>query len=281
MLPDPQLFARLVTAETGLALAGTRIRQGQQDEIELVPADHQASQTFRLRSKLGWRSVEASFEPGAYAGALVASMHKASVESRQIFESVLNAAIADGAELRLVIDGKSHDAPLPELWNGKWNSFSAHLARGQLEVNSGNARKDTSQLVKWTCRLAAAAFALMPLQAEEEPGAEELKGYPEGAKTATVVNRYERDRRNRAAALAIHGYRCKACDRLMSDEYGDLAATLVEVHHLTPVHALGPRYLINPATDLAPLCPNCHSVAHTRNPPLTIDEIRASRSAPQ
>jgi 5-methylcytosine-specific restriction protein A len=276
MLPDPQRFARLVTAETGLPLEGTRGRHGQQEQIELVPADHKVSQTFRICSRLGWRSVDVSFEPGAYAGDLLAAMHEAPLESRKICESVLAASIADGAEIRLTLDGVAHTFPGVDLWNAKWKVFSAQLSRGQLDINSGDAQADLQQLVKWTGRLAAALFALMPLQAEEEPDGQ-LTGYPEGAKTTVTVNRYERDRRNRAAALAIHGYRCKGCDHLMSEEYGDVAATLVEVHHVTPVHALGAGYMVNPETDLVPLCPNCHSVAHTRNPPLSIREIRAAR----
>ena len=39
----------------------------------------------------------------------------------------------------------------------------------------------------------------------------------------------------------------------MSEEYGDIAATLIEVHHTTPVHTLGPGYVINPEADLVPL----------------------------
>jgi 5-methylcytosine-specific restriction protein A len=277
MLPDPQQFARLVTAETGLALEGTRVRHGQQEEIELVPADHKVSQTFRIGSRLGWRSVEVNFEPGAYAGDLLLAMREAPLEGRKICESVLTASIADGAEIRLTLDGVPHSFPDVDLWNAKWKTFSAQLSRGQLDVNTGDARADMQHLVKWTGRLAAALFALMPLQAEEEPDGQ-LAGYPEGAKTTVTVNRYERDRRNRAAALAIHGYRCKGCDHLMSDEYGDVAASLIEVHHTTPVHTLGPGYLINPESDLIPLCPNCHSVAHTRNPPLSVDEIKAARN---
>lgn len=117
----------------------------------------------------------------------------------------------------------------------------------------------------------------MPVQADG-PAGEDLSGFPEGAKLPITVNRYERDRRNRAAALAIHGFRCKACDRLMSDHYGEIAATLIEVHHLTPVSELGPGYIINPATDLAPLCPNCHAVAHLRSPPFTVEELRIAAS---
>jgi len=88
------------------------------------------------------------------------------------------------------------------------------------------------------------------------------------------VNRYERDRRNRAAALAIHGYLCKACDLDMGLRYGPAAAGLIEVHHVTLVSEVGPGYIIDPRNDLLPLCPNCHSVAHRRSPPFSVDELR-------
>jgi 5-methylcytosine-specific restriction enzyme A len=224
MLPDPQQFARLVTAETGLPLVGTRVRQGQQEQIELAPADHKVSQTFRISSRLGWRSAEVSFEPGAYAGDLLLAMREAPQGQRKICESVFAASIADGAEIRLTLDGVPHSYPNVDLWNTKWTAFSAQLTRGQLDINSGDAHADMQQLAKWTSRLAVALFALMPVQAEDEPDGQ-LAGYPEGAKTTVTVNRYERDRRNRAAALAIHGYRCKGCDQLMSEQYGDIAAT--------------------------------------------------------
>lgn len=89
------------------------------------------------------------------------------------------------------------------------------------------------------------------------------------------MNRYERDRRNRAAALAIHGYSCKSCGTDMSALYGQAAIGLIEVHHVTPVSVLGPGYRINPMTDLVPLCPNCHSVVHRRCPPYSIAEVQA------
>lgn len=247
---------------------------GDVDEIELVPAGHKASETFKLRASLGWRSVLVRFEPGAYAAALIEVMKNASPEARSVSESVLAASVADGAELRINVDGMINTSSCSTLWNSRWENLQIQLARGQLNVNAGNPAHDTDQLVKWTSRLAAAMFALMPLEAEEAAG-EDLSGYPEGAKVTTTVNSYERDRRNRAAALAIHGYRCKSCERLMADEYGEIAITLIEVHHVTPVSALGPGYLIDPSVDLVPLCPNCHSAVHLRNPPLKVEELRS------
>lgn len=274
MLPDPKLFASLLTEETGLPLIGSRIRHAGNEEIELVPSDHEPSQSFRLRTTLGWKSVEVSFEPGAYASALVASMSIASEEAKLVCQSVLQSAIADGADVTLVIDGIRYSSTDREPWDRPWSTCTASLSRGQLDINNGDNAADMQLLLTWTARLAAAMFALLPLAPDEEEVPQQLSGYPEGAMSKAVVNRYERDRRNRAAALAIHGYRCKACDCLMAEKYGLQAATLVEVHHTTPVHALGAVYLINPRTDLVPLCPNCHSVVHTRNPPLSIEEIR-------
>jgi len=60
----------------------------------------------------------------------------------------------------------------------------------------------------------------------------------------------------------------------MSDRYGEAAVGFIEVHHLTPVSTLGPGYVIDPRTDLAPLCPNCHGMAHRRTPPWSIAELR-------
>lgn len=60
----------------------------------------------------------------------------------------------------------------------------------------------------------------------------------------------------------------------MGERYGSAAAGLIEVHHVTPVSQLGEDYIIDPRTDLMPLCPNCHSVAHRRNPPFSIDDLR-------
>lgn len=146
-----------------------------------------------------------------------------------------------------------------------------------LAINEGDAAEDMRQIELWTSRAAAAVFAILPVEADEEEDdnlSAEVVGLPEGAKTRIEVNRYERDRRNRAAALAIHGFVCKVCDLDMGARYGPTAAGLIEVHHVTPVSEVGEGYIIDPKLDLLPLCPNCHSVIHRRSPPFTVDELR-------
>ena len=53
-----------------------------------------------------------------------------------------------------------------------------------------------------------------------------------------------------------------------------VAEGFIEVHHTVPVANMGANYRVNPVQDLVPLCPNCHAVAHRRDPPLAVDEIK-------
>lgn len=97
---------------------------------------------------------------------------------------------------------------------------------------------------------------------------------PEGAVTTIKVNRYERSPVNRLRCISHYGATCWVCDLDFGTRYGPKAAGFIEVHHRTPVSAMGERYLVDPIRDLVPLCSNCHSVAHRRNPPYQPSEIR-------
>jgi predicted HNH restriction endonuclease len=61
----------------------------------------------------------------------------------------------------------------------------------------------------------------------------------------------------------------------MEDRYGPAACELIHVHHLSPISEFGGTHLIDPVKELAPLCPNCHAVAHRRVPPFGIEELKA------
>jgi len=92
---------------------------------------------------------------------------------------------------------------------------------------------------------------------------------------------YERDRhvlsRSRAANLAarrksLDGYRCQACDFCLSVE----GTYVIEVHHVRPLAEAGGAATTR-IQDLISLCPTCHRIAHTRNPPYELDELRSIR----
>lgn len=278
MLLDPRVLSERISVETGLEFVGTRgtDREGQQ-WLELCPAGHPASQTFTLRTLIGWRRIEVRFQPGRFAGELVAAMGQANENSRQIFRSIIGVCRDAGAAVGMTINGAFSEPVDNGIWSFEWRSLELTVKRGMLAINGGDDESDRHLVELWTLRAAATILALLPVEVDGE-GAEaatpDVVGFPEGAKIKIETNRYERDRRNRAAALAIHGYRCKVCEVDMGLRYGPVASGMIEVHHTTPASEIGPGYLIDPRQDLLPLCPNCHSVAHRRTPPFSVDELR-------
>jgi 5-methylcytosine-specific restriction protein A len=130
----------------------------------------------------------------------------------------------------------------------------------------------------------AAAPVLRALWAEHLPRTEsgplvQAAGtLPPAALARVAVNRYEHDPQARRICLAHHGSSCAACGFSFEEAFGPLGGNLLHVHHLVPASQLGAGYELDPVSDLAPLCPNCHSMAHLRFPdPYTPAELRALR----
>ncbi len=86
----------------------------------------------------------------------------------------------------------------------------------------------------------------------------------EGTKRTYLVNKYERDPKNRKKAIEIHGVNCIACGFNFEAIYGDRGKEFIEVHHIKPLSSLEGAIKINPETDLVPLCANCHRMVHRR-----------------
>jgi hypothetical protein len=103
----------------------------------------------------------------------------------------------------------------------------------------------------------------------------EPEKFSEGARKVVTVNAYERDGRARRACLVSNGYRCKVCEMSFEEVYGAIGLQFIHVHHLKPLALRKNAYAVNPKTDLVPVCPNCHAMLHTADPPLTIAQLRA------
>jgi predicted HNH restriction endonuclease len=99
--------------------------------------------------------------------------------------------------------------------------------------------------------------------------------YIEGSGEQILVNRFERSLEARNACIAHHGSTCQVCELDFSEKYGELGAGFIHVHHRVPIASVGTAYCVDPVNDLVPVCPNCHSMLHRREPPLEIEELRA------
>jgi 5-methylcytosine-specific restriction protein A len=93
------------------------------------------------------------------------------------------------------------------------------------------------------------------------------KAYSEGAQIEDILSQ-ERNRNTYLRRLAIkqYGLKCYACD------FVPKTSNQIDIHHLDPI-AEGERQTT--LDDLIPLCANCHRLAHSEQPPLTIEMLKA------
>ncbi|NOT64384.1 MAG: hypothetical protein HOP19_29550, partial [Acidobacteria bacterium] len=93
------------------------------------------------------------------------------------------------------------------------------------------------------------------------------QGFIEPALKQITVNAYERNLKARKACIGHYGYLCSVCEFDFEAQYGEVGKEFIHVHHLTLRSATKEEYEIDPINDLRPVCPNCHSMIHKKNPP--------------
>jgi hypothetical protein len=104
--------------------------------------------------------------------------------------------------------------------------------------------------------------------------AEVAKRFVEGKVVDVLMQRRERDPAARAACVAEYGFVCFACGVNLKQRYVGLQVEVVHVHHEEPLSLAAGEREFDPVATMKPLCPNCHCVVHSRNPPYTIAEVR-------
>lgn len=109
--------------------------------------------------------------------------------------------------------------------------------------------------------------------AEELPS-DEKNTLLEGIKRSVIVNTYERNPKARECCIKHWKSICSVCNFDFELVYGEIGAGFIHVYHLVPMANIGESYQIDPINDLRPVCPNCHSMLHTSNPPLSIEELK-------
>ena len=99
-------------------------------------------------------------------------------------------------------------------------------------------------------------------------------GQKEGSRIDYFGFRYERNPQNRKEAIKIHGTKCKACGFDYEKTYGPFGKDFIEIHHINPLAVQESEIVINPETDLIPLCANCHRMIHHTKPCLSLEELK-------
>jgi hypothetical protein len=96
----------------------------------------------------------------------------------------------------------------------------------------------------------------------------------EGGSCELVITKYERSKINREVCLKFYGTVCQICYQDMIDVYGEIAAGFIHVHHIEKLSESGPK-VVDPISDLLPVCPNCHGIIHRTKIPATPEEVRS------
>lgn len=268
-------LARGVSSDVGMEFRAHAGREANGDRwIRLTPAAVPDKRAFDVRVQMTWRRVRLAVEPQVFAGEFVRAMGESDRANRKMFRTILEESVERGATVQFGINGNAVRLDDEAVWGKRWRRFELKMSKRLSGFDGGATAEELDVIRRWTRRFLAAILAIAPLEAQQTTDREGFSGFMEGTANITSKVGYERDRRNRAAAIAIHGTACLACGLEFGTKYGEIADGFIEVHHIIPLAKMGEGYIVNPAEDLVPLCPNCHAVAHRRDPPLTVDEIR-------
>ncbi|ADI14629.1 HNH endonuclease [Truepera radiovictrix] len=111
--------------------------------------------------------------------------------------------------------------------------------------------------------------------AEPQQDPEEEQWLREGKLVRTLTNAYERNPEARRRCLEHYGTACYICGFSFGEVYGEAFRGVIHVHHLTELSQIGEEYVVDPLTDLRPVCPNCHAIIHQRKPAYSLEEVKA------
>ena len=165
---------------------------------------------------------------------------------------------------------------------GMDGGFSASLSE-RTSIVATRRIDDARALTSWVESVDVALIPMIAALAEligyDNPHVDadaetETQEVAEGRVYQALVQKRERNPKSRLLCLMMHGNHCGVCGVVPQERYGDVAGTILEVHHIEPLSELEAPKVFDPRNDLIPLCPNCHRAIHTRKPAYRPEELR-------
>ncbi len=213
----------------------------------------------------GLKGHQVNLSFGSFSGDVIGQIRNASFEDVQLARALVTSIRAN---IKIEVPGQN----FPD-----WSVTNGMFQMRATIRDQENSDEDAAVIS--TCHdvivpMMAAMAELIGYDLIDEDVDNEVPAF-EGAILQSVVQRRERNPRNRLLCIRIHGDKCVACGLEPKLLYGE-AGSIIEVHHIEPVALLAEPRLYDPRTDLVPLCPSCHCAVHTRRPlPFSIEELRS------
>lgn len=204
-------------------------------------------------------------EPEKYAAALMGKIDQSSPEKRNSFCKLWETIGTKRIQIRV------NESPITPAEfrqkNSTWSKFSLRYSKAPYfdpEKSTANAA-----VCETVVNLCALMLSLI------EYTIQGIEGYEEGREQVVRVTKHERNPINRRLCLAVKGYTCAVCGLEFEKVYGEIGKGFIEVHHSVPVSMMEDGHVVDPIAELYPLCSNCHSMVHRKNPPYTIEELKS------
>ena len=231
-----------------------------------------SSRSFSLVIARSWKTTQIYFSADAFAGDVMHFLCNQINSHRAQFSKNIQDNQSKYSTITLEIDERPFFGGAYKNSETSALKFEVEVLTSESSIEYGLVNDKEEKLIRFCIELFT---IILPIENVSFRHADEVLGYPEGAVSHVLVNKYERDPRNRRAAIAFHGNTCMACGFNFLETYGELGDEYIVVHHVTPVSAMGEDYVVDPEKDLVTICANCHAMVHRRNPPLSINELKS------
>lgn len=211
------------------------------------------------------------FVPHKYSAGFIETMSIQPDENRKRFVKYAELITKMGAKYIVSVNGMPLNMDDTLAWPVSWKDFQLRITKMPVETENDASYAEVANI--WGSLMMGMVLSLadiVPVDATDV-----VQGYAEGDSKRTEINRYERNPLNRKLCLAAHGYDCAVCGMNFERRYGSIGNNFIHVHHVSPVSQLGKGHIIDPLTDLIPVCPNCHAMLHKSDPPMEPEKLKS------
>lgn len=245
--------------------------------IKIRPDGYMNNETFSILISVGWKRIQIEFIPDDMAGILLLKMGNANQENKHIFWLISRKIKEIGGSTDIKINGIDCNFENFSDWPQNWRNLSLRVTSQFYEVDDdlGKNTNLSEYIHFWVSIFLSMLLPLLPIKQNiSDDQEDEVPGESEGYAERILMNHYERSQYNRQTCLLFNGFDCQVCGFNFETTYGLIGKQFIHVHHIIPLSQIDMNYKINPIKDLVPLCPNCHSMVHKKNPPFSIDELK-------
>lgn len=205
--------------------------------------------------------------PQRFSAGMIKDMNNADLNKRKIFLQYVQEFEKRNAKIEFYIN-QNQNSNNDNIWDTEWKHFK--IRGTKIPISDSDVYNETEEACKWLSLSIGLVLSLLNVE-KLEP---EENVFLEGKINQCLINKYERNPVNRQLCLSANGYICKICGFDFEKTYGDIGHNFIHVHHIEMISEYGGEREIDPVSDLIPVCPNCHSMLHTKTPPITPDELK-------